>query len=306
MTDRRDILDPVNQSLLTMRSARAYLELTRPANVVTALADVLAGYAVAGLADHRALPWLLASTACLYAGGVVLNDFFDRELDRQERPERPIPSGRVPPAAARMFGSILLVTGILTAAAANSTAGAIAGLTAGCILLYDAWGKRQPFIGPLNMGMCRGLNLLLGVAATPAALRSAWFLALLPILYITAVTALSRGEVHGGKRGIAAFALISLNIVLIALIVLSVTRGDQWWAGTILTVVLGWRILPAFWAAYRLPGPGPIRHAIKTGVLSLVLLDAVIGAAYGGAAYSALILSTAVVAGLLARIFSVT
>ena len=70
---------------------RPYLELMRPANVATALADVLAGYAVAGLGNPRALPWLLLSTACLYAGGVVLNDFFDRDVDRLERPERPIP-----------------------------------------------------------------------------------------------------------------------------------------------------------------------------------------------------------------------
>jgi 4-hydroxybenzoate polyprenyltransferase len=288
-----------------MRSPRAYLELVRPANVVTALADILAGFAVAGFVNHQALPWLLAATACLYAGGVVLNDVFDRETDRRERPERPIPSGRVSPAAAGALGVALLLAGILAASAATTAAAAIAALTAGCILLYDAWGKRHVLAGPVNMGMCRGLNLLLGVAAAPAVLRTAWPLALLPLLYITAVTALSRGEVHGGRRGIGGFALISLGVVLIALLGLS-ARGGQWWAGTALTLVLGWRVLPAFWAAYRVPEPGPIRHAIKTGVLSLVLLDAVIGTVYGGAAYGLLILATAVAAGSLARIFSVT
>ena len=87
-----------------MRGYRPYLELLRPANVVTALADVLAGYAVAGLGDRRALYWLLGATACLYAGGVVLNDVFDRDIDRRERPERPIPSGRVSVAAASALG----------------------------------------------------------------------------------------------------------------------------------------------------------------------------------------------------------
>jgi 4-hydroxybenzoate polyprenyltransferase len=61
---------------------RAYLELLRPPNVVTAIADVLAGYAVAGRGRPEALPWLIAASVCLYAGGVVLNDFFDRNLDR--------------------------------------------------------------------------------------------------------------------------------------------------------------------------------------------------------------------------------
>ena len=80
---------------------RGYLELLRPPNVMTAVADVLAGYAVAGLSNWAALPWLLGATACLYAGGVVLNDFFDRHLDARERPERPLPSGRVPAAGPR-------------------------------------------------------------------------------------------------------------------------------------------------------------------------------------------------------------
>ena len=105
---------------------RAYLELLRPANVVTAVADVLAGYAVAGRANGPALPWLLAATVCLYAGGVVLNDFFDRELDAVERPERPIPSGRVPASRAAVLGAALLAAGIVAAAHGPSAAAAIA------------------------------------------------------------------------------------------------------------------------------------------------------------------------------------
>src|SRR6186713_1838216 len=86
----------------------AYLELVRPANVATALGDVLAGFAVAGLGNPGALPWLLVSTACLYAGGVVLNDVFDRNVDAVERPERPLPSGRVAVSHASAVGAGLL------------------------------------------------------------------------------------------------------------------------------------------------------------------------------------------------------
>ena len=88
---------------------RACLQLLRPANVATALADVLAGFAIAGLGNRAALPWLLLATAALYAGGIVLNDVFDREVDRLERPERPIPSGRIRTAHAAALGAGLLV-----------------------------------------------------------------------------------------------------------------------------------------------------------------------------------------------------
>jgi 4-hydroxybenzoate polyprenyltransferase len=289
-----------------MNAYRAYLELVRPANVATALADILAGYAVAGLPQTASLAWLLVSTACLYAGGVVLNDVFDREIDGAERPERPIPSGRVSTASAAGLGSVLLAAGILSGMLTNPTAGVVATATAAGVLLYDAWGKRQGLLGPLNMGMCRGLNLLLGMSASPSALETAWPLAFLPLVYITAVTAVSRGEVHGGRRGVAAFALISLSLVVAALLVLTLSRGGGSWAGVVFALALAWRVLPAFWGAYQTPAPGPIRHAIRTGVLSLVLLDAAIGATFGGALYSVAILATGLLAASLARLFAVT
>ena len=292
-----------------MSGYRGYVELVRPANVATALADVLAGYAVAGMGNPRVLAWLLLSTACLYAGGVVLNDVFDRDLDRIERPERPIPSGRVSTTAAAGLGASLLAAGILAATLATPVAGIVAGATAACVLVYDAWGKRQGLVGPVNMGLCRALNLLLGIAAAPAMLTGAWPLAALPLVYIAAVTAVSRGEVHGGRRGVTAYALISLSLVLVGLTAVALVRGGAsaaGVAGVTFTLVLAWRVLPAFWGAYQDPTPGPIRHAIRTGVLSLVLLDAVIGASYGGALYSLAILATGLVAARLARLFAVT
>jgi 4-hydroxybenzoate polyprenyltransferase len=282
--------------------ARALFQLLRPANVATALADVLAGYAVAG-AGRSGLAWLLGATACLYAGGIVLNDVFDREIDRVERPERPIPDGRIGAPTAATLGAGLLAAGVMFAAMANRQALLVAILIVGAVLLYDSWTKRLP-VGPANMGLCRALNLLLGVAAAPGAVLGNWPLALVPLVYIAAVTALSRGEVHGGRRGIAAFALISLTLVLIALAVLSGSAFS--WAGLALTVVLGWRVLPPFAAAWREPGAPQIRRAIRTGVLSLVILDAVIGTTYGGPLYGVLILATGIVAGALARVFAVT
>lgn len=281
----------------------AFLQLVRPANVVTALADVLAGHAVAG-EGAPGLAWLLVATACLYAGGIVLNDVFDREIDRVERPERPIPSGRIGWQTAALAGGLLLAAGIAFAAVANVVTLAVAASIALAVLLYDGWSKRQALIGPANMGLCRGLNLLLGVAAAPDALARSWPLALVPLTYIAAVTALSRGEVHGGRRGIAVFALVSLTVVLMVLLALSGSARS--WSGLALTVVLGWRVLPPFAAAYRHGDAPRIRRAIRTGVLSLVILDAVIGTTYGGPWYGVLILTMGVVAGALARVFAVT
>ncbi len=155
------------------------------------------------------------------------------------------------------------------------------------------------------MGLCRAGNLMLGVAAIPAALRWAWPLALLPLAYITAVTAVSRGEVHGGNRPVAAFALISLGAVLLALLWLS---SIAHWsiAGLLLVAALAVRVVPPFARAWQRPAAATTRLAVRSGVLSLMLLDAVLGAVYAGALYAAAIVVTALAAGWLARRFAVT
>ena len=99
-----------------MNKITGYLRLMRPANIVTAVADILAGIAIASSLQFSrpdiSLVILLAlSTACLYGGGVVMNDVFDAGLDSVERPERPIPSGLIQKSHAAFFWSILAAIG---------------------------------------------------------------------------------------------------------------------------------------------------------------------------------------------------
>lgn len=284
---------------------RAYIELLRPANVATALADVLAGFAFAQIDSLPLLPWLLLATACLYAGGVVLNDVFDRDLDRIERPERPIPSGRASVSVAAWMGGALLAAGVASAAMATWAAALVASAIALLVLFYDTVGKRHSAVAPVNMGLCRALNLLLGMAAVPPVVLDRWPLALIPFAYIAGVTALSRGEVRGGHRGIARVALISLFIALAGLAFVAL-GSDHAPVATLVLALLAWRVVPPFLHAARTLDPARIREAVKSGVLSLVLLNAVIGTAFAGPAYGAIIVATALAAGWLARLFPVT
>lgn len=280
-------------------ATRALLQLLRPANVVTAAADVLAGAAAAG---SHIQPWLIASTCCLYGGGIVLNDFFDRNLDAVERPERPIPSGRIGATSASTIGFILLGAGIAFASLANAAACLIAIAISCSVLLYDIWGKHQKFFGPVNMGACRALNLLLGIATVPAAIATRLPLALLPLVHIAAVTGVSRGEVRGGKREVALISLAAICAVVASLTII----GIHSLLALAIVALLAWRVIPPFWRAYREPVPPLIRKAVRAGVLSLVLLNAAIAASFSNVLYSLIILGIAVLAALLARAFAVT
>jgi 4-hydroxybenzoate polyprenyltransferase len=249
---------------------------------------------------------LIVASVCLYAGGVVLNDVFDRRVDAVERPERPIPSGRVSTTAAAGLGAALLLTGIVTAAAASGTSGIVAAGVASFVLLYDARAKRHPIAGPICMGACRGLNLLLGVSVSTPALQGQWMIGSLSMIYIAAVTAVSRGEVHGGRRETATLALISLAFVLAGLTALAFHSAIGRIPALVLVAVLAYRVVPPYWRVRNDPQPAVIRTAVRTGVLSLVLLDSTIAAAYAGPLFAAGVLATGLVAGSLARLFSVT
>ncbi len=284
----------------------AYLELVRPANVATALGDVLAGFAVAGLANPRALPWLLVSTACLYAGGVVLNDVFDRNVDAVERPERPLPSGRVSTGRAAALGAILLAAGVLTAALGTGEAGRIAGAIAAAVLLYDGWSKKTPVLGPLNMGACRGLNLGLGMAAVPGTLTDYWTLCLIPSAYIAGVTLLSRGEVSGGRQSSSTFSLLLVAVSIAAVFFVVISTDRHVWPALAVAALFAWRVVPPFVEARQTPTPRAIRAAVKRGVLSLVLLDAALATAFVGIGYGLVLMAAALGAVWLGRTFSVT
>lgn len=269
-----------------------YLELARPANIVTAWADILAGFAASGvmqslvtLADSSFvidLSWLLLATTGLYGGGVVFNDVFDAGLDAEERPERPIPSGRVSQTAAATWGAFLLALGVISAAFVSWTAAALATLVAACALIYDRWGKHHTLGGPINMGLCRGGNLLLGVAVLPGMLAEVWFLALLPIVYIAGITAVSRGEVHGGSRATGVLAVGLETAVLLGLLAIGWAADYSVLEALPFVLLLAGRVLPPFLKAAQNPEPAHIRLAVKAGVLSLIILDAVLVAGFAG------------------------
>src|SRR3546814_4396543 len=134
----------------------------RPANLVTAVADVLAGIAISGLfigtdiytVDYADIVLLCISTIGLYGGGIVFNDVFDLELDLKERPERVIPSGLVSVKEATILGILLILLGIVSALSVGVASGILAMFIAFAALVYDKWGKHNHYLVPPNVGIC--------------------------------------------------------------------------------------------------------------------------------------------------------
>lgn len=303
-----------------MKKITALLRLARPANIVTAVADILAGFAVAytyyktvpGTPPiepseiYRSLTFLILSTIGLYGGGVVMNDVADYELDKKERPERPLPSGVISRATGAIFGIILLIAGIVCGYQASKAGGNAAVMIALLALLYDFFGKHHSFFGPLNMGLCRGGNLLLGMCAYCPSTLHYYSLAIIPIVYIAAITMISRGEVVGGNKKAIAFAANLYGLVIGALVFVAIFKTNHFYETIPFLGLFSFLIYKPLIAAYKNPEPMFIRKAVKAGVLSLIVMDALLATCFMGILYGLLVLALLPVSLLLARIFTVT
>ena len=208
-----------------------WAQLVRVPNVFTVVADVTMGYLFVRESLRPFSLYLLAlfASIALYWAGMVLNDVCDHEQDSRERPERPLPSGRIDLRTAKTVGWGLLLLGIVLASLAGLRPGngvfdwhpaALAGATAFCIVLYDRWFKSTP-LGPPTMGACRCFNILLAMACGGLVAdgqgrlggegcfgwgfgfdASQLVVAAAVGIYIAGVTWFARSEAHTSNRGL--------------------------------------------------------------------------------------------------------
>jgi 4-hydroxybenzoate polyprenyltransferase len=287
-----------------------WLRLVRLPNLASAAADSLAGYLVC--AELTAVEWppvacwlaVLASLA-LYAAGMVLNDVYDVDLDRRERPERPLPSGLIALGSAAAVGNLLMAVGAAAACGAAITADTpwpafVGAALTGAIWLYDRHAK-QTAAGPAVMGACRGLNWLLGMTAAggPAAVHQ-WLIPAGMAVYVAGITGYARDEA-GRSRGVS---LAAGTIVMIAGLVLA--AGSVWLplregsglAGPRMpatTWLVLWSILAASVVARALvgiadPSPGRVRAAVGHAIMSIITFDAVLVLAACGESWAIVVL----------------
>ncbi len=314
----------------TTSPLQSYLELLRLPNVFTAIADVAMGFffihAPWALGGNGQIPlcpiglWtvglLAVASALLYCGGMVLNDVFDIDLDREEQPYRPLPSGRISLSSARWLGWQLLTLGVMLASGTAAMLGKfppahtdnfvlfwlpaiVAGALAVLIILYNAGLKRTP-LGPVAMGGCRMLNVLLGMSVLREPWRvEHWAVAAGIGVYIAGVTWLARNDARrSDRRQLVAATLVMLAGVGLVGSLPWLTDDQLWiitnwhdrwlnWYG-IIALLAGFVLARAVPATVQ-PSPDPVRAAVRRSITALIFLDAAACYAGTGEVYALLV-----------------
>ncbi|MFO0883882.1 MAG: UbiA family prenyltransferase [Pirellulales bacterium] len=293
-----------------MARVLSYLKLLRAPNGFTAIADICMGFLLAsvmtlgvlGIGSSRAplgaFVALAVASWCLYSAGMVLNDVFDFSIDQQERPQRPLPSGQIPLSQARLLGFGLLLLGIVWGALPGYLysresgmpwrTGLMALLLALAVLAYDG-GLKKTWFGPVSMGLCRFLNVLLGMSLVAVPQGEAFsFLGYGPVhflpaagigIYIVGVTWFARQEAGISARTglIGGGIVMALGISLLFCTVqwVPMPRLEPKWFGLLL-ILLSLSIAKRVLAAVTNPEGKQVQAAVKHAIFSLVMFDAAV------------------------------
>jgi 4-hydroxybenzoate polyprenyltransferase len=276
-----------------------YARLVRLPNTFTAQADIFLGALATGflLSRWNVLLCLLAASTLLYWSGMVWNDYFDLDQDRLERPGRPLAAGHVPLRVAFWLGVGLMLGGLLMALVAclfiETDVLAIrwrplmvAGALVIAILLYDGVWKAT-WAGPVLMGLCRFLNVLLGLSILAGPLPFwGWLLALIVGTYIAGVTWFARTEARTSNQPM----LIAAALVILASLTLALTMPALALETTphaqvsrffpYLLAAFGVYLGIAVLRAINRPDPNRVQPAVKRAVLGLIVLDALMASAF--------------------------
>ena len=278
-------------------------KLVRLPNIFTAPADVAMGLAVGGAAFTPAHAPLLLASAFAYAGGMALNDAWDAPIDAHERPERPIPSGRITRGAAFKVAAACFVLCLVLAAVAGLAPLILGAVLVVAIVFYDGFAKGSP-LGPPAMAACRGLNAGLGLAAGLVTAGSALPAALL-FAYVLILTVVSRFEVMAAPVALVRRAALAFAVVLgLAAAVIVVWREPGLPVGILCLAALAvWLGVPLR-AALADSAPRRIIGVIKAAVLGIIFLDAAFTAGARGVVPGLLVAALFVPAWLLGRRFA--
>jgi geranylgeranylglycerol-phosphate geranylgeranyltransferase len=143
---------------------KAFLIIIRPVNAFITFASVIVAAFICSVGE---MPWfsvLLASFAAMFtlAAGNIMNDFLDVEIDKVNRPNRPLASGKISKSSAIFLYILLIAVSLILSWFINLNASIIVLITTILLFLYSKYLKRIPLVGNILVGFLTGLVFIFG------------------------------------------------------------------------------------------------------------------------------------------------
>jgi 4-hydroxybenzoate polyprenyltransferase len=298
-----------------MGNIRDYLILIRIPNLFTIPSNVMVGFSQLVLlnnANWTTLLILIVTSLLLYTVGIVLNDYIDRQIDRRERPTRPLPSGRISARSALILVLVATLSSILAAAYVSSLTLIIVLIIIGTILAYDYWLKSSTF-GHFVMALSRVFNIVLGFSPllflpfsnNNDLIRIVVILSSM-FIYVFTISYLSKFETGALSKKINyTVSVPSISTIPILLALFTIMGYFKLDLLFILPIFIG-MLLITFGKRYLRLGTNEAGHIVRNLVLSIIILDSLFMSGSVGLVYGLSLLVFLIPAIILSRKFYVT
>lgn len=138
-----------------------YIEILRPANALMASIAVILMAVISGVYNINII--LGAIVVCIATGaGNTINDYYDYEIDKINKPERPIPSGKISLKNALYYSLALFIIATMLGFCISTANGIVALACSIIMILYAYDFKQRCLIGNLTVSILTGLTFIFG------------------------------------------------------------------------------------------------------------------------------------------------
>lgn len=263
-------------------SIKDYLVLVRLPNLFTLPSNILVGMATVSslaftLTSFTQFLLLVTISVLLYCVGIVLNDLYDFEIDKKERPNRPLPSGKISRRSAIVLVAIFLTVALILSLQVSFSTLVISSILFSVIFGYDKYLKNT-HAGPFTIASARVMNILLGTSVSLTSVDSysqivtLTFILIITFVYVTLIGFISRYEVHGFSDNTKLLLPLAIVATVISSIILFSLMGFFKLESLIILSLFSFIMIISFSRIYR-RDPGRTQQIVRNMILSIIVLD---------------------------------
>ncbi|MDW0180375.1 MAG: UbiA family prenyltransferase [Nitrososphaeraceae archaeon] len=263
-------------------SIKDYLALVRLPNLFTLPSNILVGMATVSLLAFTLTSFsqfllLVTISVLLYCVGIVLNDLYDFDIDKKERPNRPLPSGKISRRSAIVLVAIFSTLALILSLQVSFSTLVISSILFSVIFGYDKYLKNT-HAGPFTIASARVMNILLG---TSVSLRSVdsysqivtlTFILIITFVYVSLIGFISRYEVHGFSDNTKLLLPPAIVATVISSIILFTLMGFFKLESLIILSLFSFIMIISFSRIYRRDS-GRTQQIVRNMILSIIVLD---------------------------------
>ena len=249
-----------------------YLQLVRIPGIFTAFSNILFGFFLVqdGISDFSLLIPLLSASGFLFMSGMIFNDYFDYNIDKKERPFRPLPSKLISKKFALFLGIAFVIIANVSSLSVGLQTLFVSLILTVLILSYDLGLKKINVLGIIVISLIRIFNVILGTTIVSLNFDILYFV--IPIgIYVVGLGFLAKNETSISSKTTYIMNIIFILTTFSYTIILIVNEFNSY---SILFLGLFFISIFIPYLRNRENTPQAVQKIITFQLLAIILLDA--------------------------------